>query len=134
MSEDSKERLVKRLEQLAAGERVRLILTVGFQQNEQLDTPTPKMFSSRRQYREALLAQQEVQTGSQLGAVVLQLQQMGLTASPAPLAGKIIVEGGAMEVVRALQLDAVVSACADDSLSLIEPKANGRISSNSELD
>ncbi len=133
MSEDWKERLVNQLEQLATGERVRLILTVDFQQTEELDAPTQKVFSSRREYRQALVAQQERLAGSQLSAVLRDLRQMGLSASPAPLAGQIIVEGDPNKVVRALQLDAVVAACADERLSLIEPEANGRTATDSEL-
>jgi beta-phosphoglucomutase-like phosphatase (HAD superfamily) len=123
---DWKDSLITRLDQLASGARVKLIMVVDFPQTQDESAPTPEMFATRREYRQALVAHKERRIRPKVCSVVHDLRQLGLVVAAAPLSGSVIAEGNAQQLKSALELHSIVAACTDARLSLLEPKANHR--------
>ncbi len=123
---DWRDSLITRLDQLGSGARVKLIMAVDLPQAQDEEAPSPEMFSTRREYRQALVDHKEREIGPNVCSVVRDLRQLGLVVAAAPLSGSVVVEGNAQQLKNALELHSIVAACTDASLSLLQPKANHR--------
>ncbi len=118
------ERLREALEQAQGDEVLRAIvlLTAGDQRNEgERLEPDPRHFTSRKAYREELIACRRRQMVHSLKQTIEMLSALDLTTHGGEIGHTLVVEGTASRIAASLALPAVRHASLDRSIELIEP-------------
>ncbi len=114
-----------------AGERevLRAVMVIGTDSQEvehgcaQSKAPQvdPSQFSSRLDYRKALIAQKQSQVADDMHEVLQALHDLSLSTRGGTMGKTVVVEGPASQILASLELPSVLHASLDQEVNLIEP-------------
>jgi len=79
----------------------------------------PAAFSSRVDYREALIAQRRSQLQLAIGLTIQSVQDLGLKTSGGSIAPVLVMEGSAKQILAAIELSGVQHVSLDATLALM---------------
>jgi hypothetical protein len=121
--------LQEALTQTEREETLRVIMQLGSAESERASEKPenvfdPSQFSSRRDYRQALIDQQKAQVSQEVGDTLNKLRALSLKVQGGEIGRTVVVEGPAREITAALELPGVRSASLDQRFALIEPRVN----------
>ena len=125
MSERDKKKISERLSKLDKDRSLRLIAHMK-QAAAAEEPPSPNAFSSRTDYRQALIDYELKKGASLYSGTANRLRDIGLKVSEKPLVGSLIIEGKVSQLIEGLSDDAIESASFDDQLSLPKVDRNPR--------
>jgi len=87
--------------------------------------PDPSQFSSRVDYRRALIEHRQVQLADDIDPTLQALRDMSLTPRGGMIGPVVVIEGTAGQIVASLDLPGVRHASLDRPIILIEPRSRG---------
>jgi hypothetical protein len=80
--------------------------------------PEPGEFSSREEYRQAMIDQREAELAEQLGATLQSLRDLGLEVHGGRRGRTVVVKGAARDLLASLDIPAVRQATLDQPFGL----------------
>lgn len=81
----------------------------------------PSQFSSRLDYRKALIAHRQSQVSDDMHDVLQALRDLSLSPRGGTMGKTVVVEGPAAQILASLELPSVLHASLDQEVNLIEP-------------
>ncbi len=103
-------------------EPVRAIMLLGDEETASGETEfSPKDFSTRAQYQQALVRQRQATLERTLGSIRRALEELQLTTRGGALSRSLVVEGTAEQILRSLELPSVRHASLDRPIKLVRP-------------
>ncbi len=121
--------LRKTLLEAEGTEVVRAVMVLGQLNNEQRRgpaPPTPTQFSSRTDYRRALIESRQVEVGRIIGKTRQKLSELNLNPRGGKVGHTVVVEGRAEQILASLELPGVRHASLDQRVGLVTPDRGKR--------
>lgn len=113
MDAEMKRKVLDKLHEIGHGERSRVVLYVANQDETKYEEYHPSQFSSRTEFRKALIRQQREIGHDALEVLTGRLQKLDLKIMPALLSQAVVVEGPIEDLERAMSEPEVTDAVPD---------------------
>ncbi len=122
-------RLRETLLEAEGNEVVRAVMVLGQLNDERHSEPAPPeptQFSSRTDYRRALIESRQVEVGKIIGKTRQKLSELSLNPRGGKVGQTVVVEGSAERILASLELPGVRHASLDQRVGLVTPDRGKR--------